>query len=433
MLSFERPWGRIKMKLLRIVKAEIEELYVPGSGGAMVKVTATAEQINALSSTPVADNSITNAKMAADAKVGSLAALTTSARTSLQAAINELVTSIGLKYTKPGTGIPKTDFAAAVQASLDLADTALQLEAGIERFARKTIQLAGGVTPVLFQDDAAPFITGIDAPVDMSTPGNNGTIKLTYDAQAEETATLNCAAANWTGGTSAKTDMSGDADTKFMIAMDGGEAVEVTCDWTGAVTGNDVAAAMQLAIRAATSGLETVAFSVNKYIITSTKLGTGSRVVITRAEAGNCTEELDIGPDGGAETAGTGDCADVTAVTPAEIATLINGDMARVDADASSGTLIISGAGTGRTHKVTAGNGTLNTLCGIPNTEVGYGAQGMGLEADWENATYDVLLTYKGAAAASKDLAWASPTTAGFNVTCETGSDTGYVSVLVVG
>ena len=57
----------------------------------------------------------------------------------------------------------------------------------------------------------------------------------------------------------------------------------------------------------------------------------------------------------------------------------------------------------------------------------------MGLDADWDDALYDVFLTYKGAAAASKDLGWASPTVEGFTVTCETGSDTGYVSVLVVG
>jgi len=36
-------------------------------------------------------------------------------------------TAIGLKYTLPGSGIPKTDTAAAVQTSLGLADTALQL------------------------------------------------------------------------------------------------------------------------------------------------------------------------------------------------------------------------------------------------------------------------------------------------------------------
>ena len=43
----------------------------------------------------VDDLAITNAKLAADVKVGSLAALTTTAKTSLQAAINELVTAVG--------------------------------------------------------------------------------------------------------------------------------------------------------------------------------------------------------------------------------------------------------------------------------------------------------------------------------------------------
>ena len=43
-----------------------------------------------------------------------------------QAKIQNLSTDLAAKYTKPGTGIPKTDFDTAVQNSLSLADTALQ-------------------------------------------------------------------------------------------------------------------------------------------------------------------------------------------------------------------------------------------------------------------------------------------------------------------
>jgi len=430
MRGFERFWGKSKL-----TRAEIRELYLLDASGVMKKITANADEINALSPHVIADDSITNAKLATDVKVGSLAALTTTVKTSLQAAINELVTS---KYAKPGTGIPKGDLAAAVQLSLDKADTALQLGVGISRFAKKTIQLAGGTTPINFRNDAAPFIVGFAAPVDMSTPGNNGTIKLTYDSESEETATLNCAAGYHTGGSGAATTMVGQVDNKIKIALDGGAAVTATFDWTaggGCDTGAKIATQMQTVIQAlgAAWAAVTVAFSSDHFVITSSTLGTSSSIAVTRADDHDCCDDLDIGPDNGTSTQGTGDCANVKAVTPAEIATLVNGDMSRVEADASSGTLIISGAGIGRAHKVAAGAGTLNTLVGIPNGETGYGAQGMGLAADWDDALYDVLLTYKGAAAAGKDLAWSTPTTSGFLVTCETGSDTGYVSALVVG
>ena len=420
-------------------QAYIKNLYMLGDDGEWHKITATADEINALSpSSSPADGSVTNAKLADDVKVGSLAALTTTTKTSVQAAINEVDSHADAAYVKPGTGIPKTDMAAAVQASLSLADTALQVGVGVTKIVRKTIQLAGGATPVLFQDDAVPFITGIDAAADMHAVGNNGTIKITEDAESEETATLNCTAGTHTGGGDCSTDMTGNTDTKLKIRANGDETWHtITCDWSGCNSGAAIATQLQTKVQAlgATHGYSriTVAFSSDHLVFTSLDHGTDSTIEIDRAADHDCCDDLDIGPDNGVTVVGTGDVANIYAVTPEEIATLINGDMANVEADASSGTLVISGGTAGRAGKVTAGNGTLNTLCGIANGEVAYGAQGMGLGADWDDALYDVFLTYKGAGAASKDLGWASPTEAGFTVTCETGSDTGYVSVLVVG
>ena len=420
-------------------QAYIKNLYMLGDDGEFHKITATADEINALSpSSSPADGSVTNAKLADDVKVGSLAALTTAAKTSVQAAINEVDSHADAAYVKPGTGIPKTDMAAAVQASLSLADTALQVGVGVTKIVRKTIQLAGGATPVLFQDDAVPFITGIDAAADMHAVGNNGTIKITEDAESEETATLNCTAGTHTGGGDCSEDMTTETDTKFKIRANGDETWHtITCDWSGCNSGAAIATQIQAKVQAlgATHGYSriTVAFSTDHLVFTSLDHGTGSTVEIARADSLDCCDELDIGPDNGVTAVGTGDVANIYAVTPEEIAALINGDMSNVEADASSGTLVISGTTAGRAGKVTAGDGTLNTLCGIPNGEIAYGAQGMGLDADWDDALYDVFLTYKGAAAGAKDLGWASPTEAGFMVTCETGSDTGYVSVLVVG
>lgn len=44
----------------------------------------------------------------------------------IDGAAQTVLAAIAGKYSKPGTGIPKTDLASAVQTSLDLADTALQ-------------------------------------------------------------------------------------------------------------------------------------------------------------------------------------------------------------------------------------------------------------------------------------------------------------------
>lgn len=62
-------------------------------------VTSAINEVNAKPTTP-ADGTITDAKMASDVKVGSLAALTTTIKTSIQAAINEI-------NTKPASPIVK--------------------------------------------------------------------------------------------------------------------------------------------------------------------------------------------------------------------------------------------------------------------------------------------------------------------------------------
>jgi hypothetical protein len=450
-------WGK-----RRVQKLEVHELSLPNKSGVMTKVTATADEINALSpQTAPPDSSVTNAKMASDVKIGSLASLTTSVKTSIQAAINEIVANIGTlsgltttakntivaaineidggykaKYTRPVDGIPSGDMTTAVQASLALADSAVQ--ASIGRIVANVIQLTGwDVTKVVFGTATSAAITGINGATDMHTVGNNGTIKLTIDGGGEQTATLNCAAGNHTGGTGCATDMTSSVDTKFKISVDGDTPETVTCDWVGGScdSGAEIAAEMQTKIQAlgGKKANVTVAWSSNKLVITSPTLGTNSSIAVTHADDHDCCDELQIGPDYGSVTAGTGDCADVTAVTPEEIATLINGDTTGCTASVEGGVLTIASDTQGRGSRVLAGNGTLNTLGGIPQNEVSYGAQGLGEEDDWADANFQVLLTYKGSAAASKELGWDTPATTGFNITCETTGDTGYVSVLVVG
>lgn len=64
--------------------------------------------------------------------------------------------SIAAKYTKPSSGIPKTDLASAVQTSLNKADTALQ------SVPLATSSVVGGVKPVAKTDDMTQSV-GVDS------------------------------------------------------------------------------------------------------------------------------------------------------------------------------------------------------------------------------------------------------------------------------
>ncbi len=63
-----------------------------------------------------------------------------------QAKVQNLANDLAAKYAKPGSGIPKSDLAAAVQASLDKADTALQSvppSSGVASLSGFPLRLAG--------------------------------------------------------------------------------------------------------------------------------------------------------------------------------------------------------------------------------------------------------------------------------------------------
>jgi len=93
-----------------------------------------------------------------------VAALNSGATAALIAQITANETAIGQKYTKPSTGIPKSDLASAVQDSLGKADTALQAvpstyrtaadqdtidEGKADKVIEVTISTAGAVTQAL--------------------------------------------------------------------------------------------------------------------------------------------------------------------------------------------------------------------------------------------------------------------------------------------
>lgn len=83
------------------------------------------------------------------------------------------------KYTKPSTGIPKTDLASAVQTSLNKADTALQ------SVPLATSSAVGGVKPVAKTDDMTQSV-GVDANGALFTaPSGGGSIEYMTDDEVD--------------------------------------------------------------------------------------------------------------------------------------------------------------------------------------------------------------------------------------------------------
>ena len=104
------------------------------------------------------------------------------------------LSSLKAKYTKPSTGIPKTDLASAVQASLDKADTALQA-ADISGKADKSATVSNvewDVTNKRLTKTINGTTTGIITLTDMKnllniTKGDVGLGNVTNDAQVKRT------------------------------------------------------------------------------------------------------------------------------------------------------------------------------------------------------------------------------------------------------
>ena len=374
--------------------------------------------------------------------------------------VTAVKTAVAAKYSKPTLGIPSTDFTTAVQTALSAIDdkyelpesgipesdlaTAVQTKLNADNVRSAKVQLNGTTqTPISFTVDTAAELTStVDASttLDLHTVGDGGTLIFTIDG-TEDTATLNCAAGTSVSGATPSTDIHGETDSKFNISVDGDEAEEVTLTLDSLTTGAAIATEMQTEIRAlgGNKALVTVAYDVGssgKYHITSPTLGTDSAVVITPATSGSITEELKIGEaDGGTETAGTGDCADVTAVTRAELITLLNGDLAALTATASGNYIKVTSNTTGRLSSLVAGDSTLKTLVGFAQNAADYGSIGLGYDTGMEDTTYIVGLTLDGTAGASLGtyVGVSNKAASGFIIEQNTSDGDEYVDIIVVG
>ena len=414
----------------KALRDKLAEVFSPGSGHDHDGVNSKAV------STVVAPGSVTNAMMANDVKIGSLAALTTVLKTSVQAAINELVTSIAAKYTLPGAGIPEASLHADVQAKLAANVNAAQGEAAGQLLAMKTVTLGGAnPTQVRFQgaDVAATLLGTQDAPFAI-TPAQ--TFVVDPDGAGDVTATFTGTQGTSTSGATPSLDMTGDLlDNKLRVAVDGGADELVTCDWTGANSGALIATELQTQIQALGGEFAAVTVDYNvtvagKYTITSGTYGTGSAVVVTPAASGNCTEELKLGTaDGGVEAAGTGDAAATSAAeAAAKLAALAGltaaavGNKVRITSDTQ---------GPASSLVVNAGC-ALDTVFGITGSD--YGEAGLGMSQDMADALYKVIATRSDAAGAPGDtVAAGNKATTGFDLYCETAGSVDDYDLLIMG
>jgi len=301
---------------------------------------------------------------------------------------------------------------------------------------------ADGKARVIFQESSAATLKGTQTgPFDLTGIGDGGNIIVNPDGAGNQTVTINFAAGTHAGASGGSINMTAELDTKFKIRANGDLTWHtVTCNWSGCSSGSLIAAQLQAAIRAlgATFGYDaiTAAYSTDHYAFASAQLGTGSKIEISRADDHDCCDDLKIGPNG-TSTNGTGDVANAAAATAAELATVINADLAAQSIIASNdgGALRLTSESTGYASSLVMGNSTLKTVLGLAQNATDYGSQGLGYGEDMPDANYIVQATIAGTAQASmatKNLSITNPSTSGFVVECEGTSATDYVFVTAI-
>ena len=397
------------------------------------------------------DKDVTNAKLADDVKVGSLAALTTTNQTSVTAAINEVdahadaaQSTASAKYTKPAGGIPGTDLDATAQAKLAQAAAAMVGGAAVTAIRIGEIQLNGhGITPVAFKSSTSAYLVGS---ADGSAGFNFVANGKTFIARADEdggdtTATFAFTYGKHTGGGTASTDISTGEDNKLNVAVDADVGVtshEIALTLAGLISGAAIATEITAKIQAIGGIYAAVVctFSVDHYVITSGTAGTGSKVRVTDAATDSIANELDLGTDnGGTNTDGTGDGANMVAVTLQEVVNKLNTAFAaKFIASIDNGKYVkLTSTTTGKDSRLLISNGTANAILGFTNTQADYGMQGLGNVTDMNGATYIVMVGMVKTAAPTTYVSVGSRTAAKFTLYDSGGTATDYVMIAVFG
>lgn len=298
----------------------------------------------------VADGAITNAKLATDVKAGSLAALTTTDKASLQAAINEVdanadtaqSTATG-KYTKPGAGIPLADLVAAVQTSLGKADTALQ-DINIPTAtpvnavaATKTLTIAGvvidgetvtiGADKYEFCADVALSLTaGSTIAVDINAVSTKSQGTLTVDTQPTAGDTFTIGAKTFTLVPHGTANANGEVNRGTDLAT--AQAAIVA-----AINGSD-------GYNVASASVTAAAFGGNASVLTALIGGTAGNA-IAATETFTAGTNIFNAATLGTTTAGV-DCVASAAVTALVAAEVASGTADVVAADGAGDTVVVT-------------------------------------------------------------------------------------------
>lgn len=284
----------------------------------------------------------------------------------------------------------------------------------------------------------AATVTGTNqAPFDLAA---GQTFIVDPDGNGDETATFDAAAGIFTGDAGASEDISGGVDNKLSVAVDGdvdgGSYQEITLTLAGANTGNLIAAEIETQIQALGGiyAAVTCAFDTDHYVVTSGTLGTDSKVRFATPASGSLAEELKLSETLGTPTDGTGDVANIDAVTIDEALAVLNADVAGVTfTDDGNGAVVATSDTTGHGSSLTIGAGTGNTGLGFTQSAY-YGSAGLGL-TDLGDANYLVWLQSKDETTAGNIplVSVHDKATDGFQVTCSTADYAGDFDALLVG
>lgn len=254
---------------------------------------------------------------------------------------------------------------------LPMAVRAFFAEGGSEIYVTRTVHFTD-ITNAASATSNAATIDFVTAALGASAGAVLGTVAETYSLVDGDTLTVNVDAGgdltatfNVTAGSqqsvNAETYALSDGQT-LLIAVDGGSAQTVTFNTAefgaiGAATAAEVAAV----INGEATGVQTTAPG-GDVLITSDLLGTGSSIEIT----GGTASAAFAFPAGAAS--GTGDAADSTAVTVAELKILIEGDIAGLTVSDSGGAVLVTSNTTGASSSIGVNaTSTLDTKLGLSN------------------------------------------------------------------
>ena len=232
---------------------------------------------------------------------------------------------------------------------------------GLFVFADEGLQEMSNADYLVFSDNPSATQAGVESSAETFAITNGQTITAKVDQGAAQTATVNGAVASVTSSND-QTYVLVNGMT-LEVSIDGGEAQTATFETAdfvdiGAATAAEVAAVLETDILGATST------DASNYVkIASDTVGLSSSVQIV---GGTANAILGFSTD---EATGTGDAQDLSAVTAAELAAVLNTDIAGAIASVTEDDKVLFQSDTyGSASFIEVTGGTANTAVGFPTT-----------------------------------------------------------------